>query len=252
MANDRLERPDSTANFTYGTRVRLFFKGVQGLTQADGKVYPDLALCVVNAANDTLLHQASTLETASQEGLPATQVVLETGFLAVFPIAAAQTYTAKVTLYDTKGSKTAVYELPFTLQPNNLLELRAEGLRSKDVYLWDNTAQHGVTERRVYKDHHYILFFEGVEGLTESKGLVHPTLSVDLVDRTGQRVVSESNFIPELTHTGVAADKIRQNKLYIPFQFYTGPLNNPYQFRAVLGERDSKQQLEVFAHFEIL
>jgi hypothetical protein len=242
---------DTRTKFVYGEKVEFQFPNIAGLTKENGKFFPAMSMSIIKNGKDTVYNQQELL-TEIENGTDLSPLTVQSEFFATLPFENNETYKALIKIKDKKGKGTFEYELPFTVQKNNLISVKPTNLTYSKIYLWDETDKIIMANKNINTDHLYVLIFEGVDGFVKTNTICYPALSTDIIDSKGNPILSKANVFESYKDSGVSYEKIKDQKITVELKFGSGVINNPCKFKASLTDLKSNNRIDVEADLEFL
>ncbi len=236
--------------FVYGEKVNLVFNDVTGLTLSEGKTYPGLSLHIVKNEQDTVLSKPNLLKSLD-DGTDFSPLKIQAYFRTNLPYKNSERYTALVKIWDKKGDGEFIYELPFTIKENDLLDIKSNGIEYSTIYLWNETLKQGVFDKNISSEHLFILIFNQIEGLELANDKVFPILSVDLTDKNGNTILSSPNLLSKYEEIGVNPQDMMKNQLSASLELTKTEFNNPCRLSAKLKDKNSNKEINIQAELNI-
>lgn len=234
------ERVQNRNEIVFGEKLVLGFNNMQGLKRVNGLAFPGMAMFIVKNERDTVLAHKDLLESL-QDGTDLEPLLLEASFTANFPAQGNEKYKAFIHIWDKKGEGRIDYEFPFTVSPNKALSVSASGITYSSIYLWDETKKQVIVNNEVDIRNETMLLINDVKGLAEKNNLVFPKLSLDLVDKAGNVVLSNPNILSGVEQTGI----IEISQIPVVITFTGEQINNPVKLNAVLTDMNSDRKLVI-------
>ncbi len=230
--------------FVYGERVNFVFENVTGLKRKNGKVSPGLSLYVLDSKKDTVLSHFDLLADL-KKGTDKFPLEINANFIAAFPRQDKENYTVFIKIWDKKGEGTFQYQMPFTVKKNKVLKVTSNAIDYTDIYLWDETKQLVVANKNVSLKSQLILLLEGLDGLEVIEKKVFPAMSIEIVDRNGNPIISNPNLLEEFGDEGVDYDVFKTSQLPITLTFSTSSVNNPCQLKVSFTDLKSDRRIDI-------
>ena len=240
---------DNRNEFMFGEHVNLLFDNVSGLTKANGKTFPELAMYIVKNEKDTMLAYPNLLKSLNA-GTELSPLQLQATFSAALPNKNNEKYKVFIEITDKKGKGKFNYELPFTVKPNDLLNLKSNGIEYSNIYLWNDTLKQPVFDNNISFEHLFILILDDIEGLEITNEKVFPIFSVDLVDSSGHVILSSPNILSAYEETGVNPQDLK-NQITAKLTLAKGTLNNPCKLTATLKDKNSAKEINIMTELNI-
>ena len=233
--------------FFFGEEVNIIFNDVVGFKKIDTKVFPGVSVNILNSKKDTI--QSSLDLLTDLEGTSLLPLQLKAKFTAIFP--RKEQYEMHIKIWDKKGDGQYFYKLPFTIEDSKVLEVKTNGIKYTNIYLWNETQSKPVIDKSIVQDDTYILILEGLKGLKDIEGKVFPIFSIELLDSKGNALIAIPNLLQEVEDTGVGIKTLYQNQLTAKISFNKGEINNPCTFIAVIKDKNSNKKVEISTELEI-
>lgn len=230
--------------FIYGEKVNLFFNNVSGLIKKNGKVYPGLSLFIVNNKKDTVMKH-SDLFAEMKKGTGLSPLQLNAHFVSTLPCENNEKYKIFIKIWDKKGDGTFHYELPFSVEPNELLTIRSQNMDYSNIYLWDETEKLVVVNKKVSPENEFILIMDGLNGLEVIDNKVYPSFSIEIIDKKGNRILSNANILDKYKEDGLDSDTFINGQLPVIITFSPGQIYNPCKLKASLIDLNSDRRIEI-------
>lgn len=245
--NGKVENRNS---FVYGEKVSFIFNEIHGLTKIDGKVYPELSMCVVKNEQDTVSYDANLLGDV-EDGTDLSALQLEANFVAALPFKNNEKYKVYLTISDKKGDGRFTYELPFSITENKVLQINSSDLTYSFILLWDITEKRAVTNQSVNANNTFALVLDGVDGLKVVDGKVYPVLSVNIIDNMGNQIISIPNALDDYQSSGIEHDFLKNEQPGAVINFSLKQINNPYKLKASLTDLNSHRRIDIKGDLEL-
>ena len=239
--------------FTELEKVNFIFNDITGLTKENGRVFPGLSMYIVDNNSDTLKAYPDLLGDL-QGGTDLSPLQLQAHFIAGTDDVEKRRddkFKVLVTIWDKKGDGTFRYELPFTVAPNELLDIKSDGLEYSSIYLWDETNQIAVVNEEVKFETTYMLLLEGLDGLEVLDEKVYPAFSIHITDDSGHKILSSANILEDYRKYGIDQAVFKENQLPVTITFTPGEIANPCRLEAVLTDLNSERRIEIDAELVI-
>lgn len=230
--------------FIYGEKVNFIFENVRGFSKEDGKVYPGLSMCIVKNEKDTVLNNPDLFADMG-EGTDLSPLQLQANFFSSLPYENDEAYKIFIQIWDKKGDGTFSYEMPFSIEENDLLTIDNSGLSYSEIYLWDETNKLVLVNENIQSKNELILLFEDVDGFEIVNDTIYPVLSVKLFDKEGTVVLENENILREYQETGVLYEDFKGSQIPVTMTFSPGNIINPYTLNANLTDAKSDRKIEV-------
>lgn len=240
---------DNRNEFVFGEKVNLIFNNVSGLTNSDGKIFPELSMYIVKNEKDTVFSNSNLLKNLNN-GTDLSHLQLQANFITALPNQNDEKYKVFVEITDKKGDGTFNYELPFTVKENDLLDVKSNGIEYSTIYLWNETLKQPVFDDKVNSEHLFILILNEIEGLELSNDKVFPIFSIDLTDNNGNKILSNPNLLSAYEEEGVNPKNLK-SQLTAKLTFTKGQINNPYKLTAKLKDKNSEKEVNISAELNI-
>ncbi|MBL1279681.1 MAG: hypothetical protein COA33_005390 [Fluviicola sp.] len=244
------EEVKNTNTFTYGEEITFVFNNVRGLTIEDGKSYPTLSMVVMKNEKDTVLNRPNLLNNLNQ-GTTLSPLRLTAYFVVALPNENGESYKMHITIKDQRGDGVLTYELPFTVENNDLLKVNSTSIDYSRIYLWNESTKKTVINGQVNSNDTLILIIEGVEGLEMKDNLIFPILSIEMSDRNGNKIISDPNILSNIERSGVNPKDFKDGQIPVILTFRSGTKNNPYQLIAVLKDKNSDNKIEILTELNL-
>jgi len=240
---------DNRNEFVFGENVNLMFNNVSGLTNVDGKSYPELSMRIVKNEKETVFSDSNLLENLSN-GIDLSPLQLQASFVSALPHENDEKYKVFVEITDKKGEGTFNYELPFTVKENDLLDVKSNGVEYSAIYLWNETLKQHVVDNNVNGEHLFILILNEIEGLELINDKVFPAFSLDLTDSKGNKILSYPNLLSVYETDGVNPIDLK-SQLTAKLTFTKGQINNPYRLTVKLKDKNSEKEVNISTDLNI-
>ncbi len=240
---------DNRNEFVFGESVTLIFNNISGLTNVDGKTFPELSMHIVKNEKDTVLLKPNLLERLN-DGTDLSPLQLQANFIASLPNRENEKYKVFIEITDKKGDGKFNYELPFTIKENDLLDIKSNGIEYSTIYLWNETLQQPVLDNNVSSEHLFILILNDIEGLELSNEKVFPIFSLDLTDNNGNTMLSNPNLLGAYEETGVSPKDLK-DQVNAKLTFPKGKAKNPCRLRVKLKDKNSSKEVSISTKLNI-
>ncbi|UAB75292.1 hypothetical protein [Mesoflavibacter sp. SCSIO 43206] len=242
---------DNRNEIIYGEKIKFIFDNITGFKVVEEKAYPAMSIYVVKNQKDTVLNIPNTIKDISVNGTDLKPLQLQAHITAGLPYSKNETYKVFVNIWDTKGNGTYNLQMPFTIKENDLLRVKTEGLEYSNVYLWDQSKEQVLTSKDNFKfGKEYLLFIEGLDGLSVKDSLVYPMFSLDIIDNDKEEILSSSNLFNVSETKGVSYNDIKE-KFYVNFSFTEGYLSNPCKLKSVVKDLYSEKEIRILTEINI-
>ena len=242
---------DNRNEFVFGEKVNLVFNNVSGLTNSNGKTFPELSMHIVKNEKDTILSNPNLLESINN-GTDLSPLQLHANFRTAFPNKNNEKYKVFVEISDKKGDGKFNYELPFTVKENDLLDIKSNGIEYSTIYLWNETLKQPVFDSNVSSEHLFILILNDIEGLELTDEKVFPIFSLDLTDNNGVKILSNPNLLSAYENVGVNPKDLKsQVTAKLTFTKTKGTINNPCKLIAKLKDKNSEKEVNISTELNI-
>jgi len=225
------------------------FNNVSGLTNVDGKSYPELSMRIVKNEKETVFSDSNLLENLSN-GIDLSPLQLQASFVSALPHENDEKYKVFVEITDKKGEGTFNYELPFTVKENDLLDVKSNGVEYSAIYLWNETLKQHVVDNNVNGEHLFILILNEIEGLELINDKVFPAFSLDLTDSKGNKILSYPNLLSVYETDGVNPIDLK-SQFTAKLTFTKGQINNPYRLTVKLKDKNSEKEVNISTDLNI-
>ncbi len=237
-------------SFVHSETIEIVFDNIKGLQKKGAKTFPLLSMYIISKNNDTLVAQKNT-PINKNKGTSIDPLQLTSSFQALFPYTEDNQYKVTIEITDRYGKGSLRLEQPFRIKNNTLLSIDANGLSYDNIYVLDRNKTIGLTSSKVYHSTDYALMMEGMNGLEISNQNVYPSLSIELVNGKGEKIMFQENILAEFKENGINAVNFTKGKLPIAFEFSPGAFENPHQLTAILKDLKSDKTLTVKARLEL-
>lgn len=244
------EKDDNRNEYIYGEKVNFTFNDIKGFNKINGKVFPGLSLVIIDNKKDTVMSFLDLLEEYN-DGTKLSPLLLRAHFIGVLPYENREKYTVHIKIWDKKGKGTFSYEMPFTVKKNKLLKIGAKGLKYSTIYLWNNTTKLVVTDKYIDLKNEYNLIIEGISGLENIENMVYPVLPIEIRDRNGKEILSNSNILEEYRMSGVDTTELLEGQIPVTITFTPGTVNNPCRLKASVFDQNSNKRIDIEAEIEL-
>ncbi|MGS2760921.1 hypothetical protein [Sinomicrobium sp. M5D2P9] len=242
-------QPTKNNQFVYGEKVNFVFENLTGFTKINDKTYPALSLDIVKNEKDTVLSYANLLADI-YEGTSLSPLQLQANFTAALPYKNNEKYKAHIHIWDAKGKGNFTYKMPFTVKDAGLLTIESTGIAYSTIYLWNESQKRPVVTSEINQNEKFMLLLEGIKGLTTENDMVFPTLSLELKDREGTKILDNPNLFSTFTETGINVDNVAK-QLSAVITFTQGEVKNPCQLIAILNDQKSDKRLKITTELKI-
>lgn len=240
---------DNRNEFVFGEKVNLVFNNIYGLTNSNGKTFPELSMYVVKNEKDTVFSNSNLLKSL-KNGTELSPLQLQANFRTALPNQNNEKYKVSVKITDKKGNGTFNYELPFTVKKNDLLDIKSNGIEYSTIYLWNETLKQPVFDSNISSEHLFILILNDIEGLDLTNEKVFPIFSLDLTDNNGNKILSNTNLLGAYEEVGVSPEKLK-NQVTAKLRFTKGTINNPCKLTAKLKDKNSLKEINISTELNI-
>ena len=240
---------DNRNEFVFGEKVNLIFNNVSGLTNSDGKTFPELSMYIVKNKKDTVFSNPNLLKSLNN-GTDLSPLRLQANFISALPNQNDEKYKVFVEITDKKGNGTFNYELPFTVKENDLLDVKSNGIEYSTIYLWNETLKQPVFDNKVNSEHLFILILNEIEGLRPTNDKVFPIFSIDLTDNDGNKILSNPNLLSAYEEEGVNPKDLK-SQVTAKLTFTKGQINNPCKLTAKLKDKNSEKEVNISTELNI-
>ncbi|WP_420575103.1 hypothetical protein [Kordia sp.] len=242
-------KTDNRNEFVFGEKVNLVFNNVSGLTNSNGKTFPQLSMHIVKNGKDTIFSNPNLLKSLNN-GTELSPLQLQANFRTALPNHNNEKYKVLVEITDKKGNGTFNYELPFIIKKNDLLEINSNGIEYSTIYLWNETLKQPVFDSNVSSEHLFILILNDIEGLEITNQKVFPILSLDLTDNNGNKILSNPNLLGAYEEIGVNPKNLK-SQVTAKLTFTKGTINNPCKLTAKLKDKNSSKEINISTELNI-
>lgn len=240
-------KADERNEFVYGEKVNVFFNNVSGLNKIDGKSFPEISLYIVKNEKDTIFSNPNLLKLP--EGTDLLPLTLNANFIAAYPLGEA--YKLHINIADQKSEGKIVYEFPFTIKKNELLEINTKGINYSTAYLWNKTKKMVVTPMsKIDVNDELILILEGVTGFELEDNKAFPVFSIDVESNNGAQVLSNPNLLSSYEVSGVNPIDLK-SQLTARIKFTESELSNPYKLNVKLTDNNSEKEITLSGELNI-
>lgn len=240
---------DNRNEFVFGEKVNLVFNNVSGLTNSNGKTFPELSMYLVKNEKDTIDSNPNLLKNLN-DGTDLSPLQLQANFRTALPYQDNEKYKVLIEITDKKGDGRFSYELPFTVKENDLLDINSNGIRYADIYLWNETLKQPVFDRNISTEHLLILILNDIEGLELFNDKVFPIFSLDLTDNNGNKIISNPNLLSAYDEEGVNPKDLK-SQVTAKLTFTKGQVKNPCKLTAKLKDKNSDKEVKISAELNI-
>lgn len=240
---------DNRNEFIYGEKVNFVFNNITGLVNSDGKTFPKLSMYIIKNEKDTILSNPNLLESLNK-GTNLSPLQLQANFTSAFPHQNNEKYNLFIEISDKKGDGKFNYELPFTIKKNKLLKVKSNGIEYSTIYLWNETLKQPVFDNSISFEHHFFLILNEIEGLALTNEKVFPIFSLDLLDKNGNKIISNPNLLSAYEESGVYPEDLK-NQVAAELTFTKGVINNPCKLIAKLKDKNSEKEVRISTELNI-
>ncbi len=240
---------ENRSEFVYGEKVNIVFNNVTGLTNSDGKTFPELSMHIVKNEKDTVLSNPNLLKSLNN-GTDLSPLQLHANFRTALPNKNNEKYKVFIEITDKKGDGTFNYELPFTVIENDLLDIKSNGIEYSTIYLWDETLKQPVFKNNISSEHLFILILNDVEGLELTNEKVYPIFSLDLTNNNGNTILSNPNLLSAYEEVGVNPKDLK-SQVTAKLSFTEGKIHNPCTLNAKLKDKNSSKEINISTQLNI-
>lgn len=234
--------------FIYGEDVYFNFNNVNGFTKEDGKVFPGLAMYVIQNKKDTIRSFPDLFK--NTQGTDLSPLQLKAHIMMGFPHQNKEKYALHIAIWDKKGDGKYTYTLPFTVKKSDVLTISGD-LSNSNIYLWNETQNNPIINQHLNKTDTLNLILEGLHGFTEVDNKVFPLFSIKIQDHEGNYLLKNDNLLANYKDIGIDSKKILENQLTAILSFSQGTISNPCKIEAVLTDQKSDKTLRIFGEFVI-
>jgi len=192
--------------------LKIYFQNTEGLTEADGKVYPGLSIEVLSPQNKQVLYSENALAEFSENGLPkAFSKNISATIGVASPMRVGEAYAVNLRLWDTKGDGEITYKTKIAITGKSTKEkiptgeIISSGLTAKGVLLLKD-------EKAVKFD---LLTIGDIAKLAlidvgrfekAEDGLYSIDMDISIANSTGKTVKQVQGILKESGHTGLKSD----------------------------------------------
>ena len=180
-------------NHIYGQKFFINFENIEGFTNVNGRVYPEMDLYVINEKGDTALQQTDMYASLTN-GTDISPLLLNCNIVVGNPIHSNENYTAHVKIYDQKGDGTFIATLDFSVVPNGQINIESEKLSCQEIYLFSGERSTAIVDNKATFNEHIYLLFEGMEGVETLDGKCQIGLSILARDNSGAVIINEGDL----------------------------------------------------------
>lgn len=240
---------DNRNEFIFGEKVDLIFNNVSGLTNSDGKTFPELSMHILKNEKDTIISNQNLLKSLNN-GTDLSPLQLRANFRTAFPNQNNEKYKVLIEITDKKGDGKFNYELPFTIKENDLLDVKNNGIEYSTIYLWNETLKQAVFDNNVSSEHLFVLILNDIQGLELTDEKVFPIFSLNLTDNDGNKILSNPNLLSAYEETGVNPKDLK-NQVTAELTFAEIKINNPYKLNVKLKDKNSSKEINISTELNI-
>lgn len=240
---------DTRNEFVFGEKVNLVFNNVSGLTNSNGKTFPELSMYILKNEKDTVFSNPNLLKSLNN-GTELSPLQLQANFRTALSNHNNEKYKVFVEITDKKGDGTFNYELPFTVKENDLLDVNSNGIEYSTIYLWNETLKQPVLDSNISSEHLFILILNDIEGLELTNEKVFPIFSLDLTDNNGNKILSNPNLLGAYEDVGVNPKDLK-SQVTAKLTFTKGTINNPCKLTAKLKDKNSSKEINISTELNI-
>ena len=230
--------------FKAGEAVVLAFNGIEGLTRVKGSTFPGISMLILKNGKDTVLSEPNLLNEL-KSGIDLAEIQLKASLFTDLPYQDNETYTAFVKIWDTKSDNSFEYELPFIIEENDLLKINAKDITYSSIYLWNNSKKEMVFNSYLNKVDNYVLMLEEIKGLKAIGGKVFPSISINLTDKDGVKILSDANLLSNFETTGIPEESFDKTKLPVALSFSDGVIYNPCTLEVIVSDLKSDKKMVI-------
>lgn len=242
------EKVDRTT-FSYGEEVFFSFNNVKGFKKKNGKVYPGLGVEIKNTNNKEVILESEDLF-PNDIGFSETVILLYSNITMALPYKDNEEYNIKIKIWDKEGDGVLKFEMPFTINENEDLDVKSKDVTYSALYLWNGDQNKLVANDNVSRKDQLLLIYEGLDGFKVEKGLVFPGLSLKLIDDDGEIIIDEDNLMGDYTYKGTSFDQFNK-QLYFEIDFFYDKYANPLQLTTKLWDEKSNSKLTLRTEIEV-
>lgn len=229
--------------YYFGEKVNVIFNNISGLTHINNKTFPGLSIFVVKNEKDTVLSNPNLLKSLNN-GTDLSPLQLQANFRNAFTYQKEAKYKVFINIWDKKGDGKFNYELPFTIKKNDLLKIENKGIEYSSIYLWNETIKQPVFDKNVSSNDLLILILNDIDGLQLSNEKVFPIFSIDLLDNSGNKIISNPNLLSEYEDEGINPEDLK-SQLTAKISFSKGEINNPCKLIVKLKDKKSSKEINI-------
>lgn len=226
--------------FIHGENICFKFAEVKGFQSNNDNVFPGLSILVLNSKNDTV-HFVEDDFCNLTEGIPLKSLNLKACINAVHDPNCEQ-YTVRIKIWDKLSSKSRDFSMPFTVDPNRLLEIVQHNLTFSDIYLWNQTKGYMIVENQIFDENQNVFIMDGLSGFKIEENKVFPLIEMEVLDSLGGIVIKSENILGKLANVGVEPEILRQ-KIPLALSFDHVEFSNPCLLKVKITDLRSKENI---------
>jgi len=196
------------AKIPYGCKVALTLNGATGFKEEKGKYECNAGVTIYNSKNEEIVKLDNLYKEEFPNGVPVERFNNEL-FLSLrcqTPLKINETYKFVFRIKDLRSESNIEIVENFTMMPTIGLVYEEKGLISDGAFLYNsNDADMALSENKLKSTDTLYVYFTGVNGLTETDGMVWPDASMQLLNEFGDVLAEFDDLYKEYSKTGVSA-----------------------------------------------
>ncbi len=229
-------------SFIYGETFFLNFSDVKGLSEENGKVFPEMNLIVANPAGDTIM-LANDLMSEYADGMNYSPLLLTADLTLAAPIRSKAEYTAFINIWDRKGKGTFRSEFDFKVRENDKISIESSKAVYDEVYLYSKGSEKVITDNKIKRNDEIYLIIEGLKGFYEANGMVFPGLTIKVSDSRKNIILESDDLFTDQGESGIAAIDLA-GRVSGHFSVTGTQFNNPLHCEMTLWDKKSDGKIK--------
>lgn len=226
--------------FFYGQTFYTNFKDISGFKIVNGDYFPELEVVVVSKAGTVLLENKNLFGGLGQ---PQDVSTLHGLLILANPIFSGDTYTARYKLYDTKGDAAYFSEMDFKVIQDPHIEIEENGLKVREVYLFNKFKDMVFTDGIVGFDESISLDFQLLEGYKIKNNKIELGMEIHVTDAAGVEITKSKDALENHSYDVIRDEDVIQSTLILT----KGRLKNPITWQVRLWDKNSDAELTATA-----
>ena len=240
----------TTNTVYYNDKIEFTFDNIKGFVKKDGKVFPKMALKIINKNKDVVFSNPKLLD--GLQGTDLDPLQLFAHFKADLDYNIDNEYTAIFKISDANGNGFYNYKYTFKVITNNFLNITmSDNVKVDKVFIWNKTKNEMVKEATLNLSDVYIIVFENISGLNEKESNVYPVFSIRIDNYKGHTILDVNHLLSQYEETGIEATFVQKNQITGEITFDKGSIDNPYVFDAKIMDKKTEKFIEVKAMIHI-